>query len=857
MKKCDVIIPIYNSPDWLALCVEAAERSDLSKCIGNIYLVNDCSNNETVKCIYELKNKYTNIIVLKNTQNLGFVKTCNKGLKETKEDFIMLLNSDCLLAEDTTAKLLRQMEADEEIGLICPLSNNAANLSIDLPSKLDYIKMDKLLRSYFLGKNFEACTIVGNCMVISRKCYDKIGGLDESYGFGYGEETDYQFRAQEVGFKALVAIDTYVFHKSQVSFGDSELLNQQKQKNRALFFSRWGDQYKKLLDQYNLNDPVQYVLGNLSKYSYESVENFQSVIFDKDYLDRVAALDNKYSLIQLEKLVKNKSESDIMRKVKRIGSLSQKALNVYHDEGMQSMLHRTAHFVANRFVRRPVLNNQLYYSPGPTILCYMNDLLIVICNNDQTEIAFRAYTIKEQLSYYGIFSDIITKSDFNINMLKAYRGILLIGELATDLYKTELSQKCLSQNKALFLEAVSYHTFFDSKIVKGIIVPDKQHSVPWISNGFTVCINDSVIPDSSLPDTVKNRLEIPEQSTARKGQFLAEFIKKAFSPNCAIVLPHVNPSGGIHIALKHCEILQSFGYDAFIINLSESEESMFSEGREVYVINGQITGFHCEIERMVATMWHTLDYIDKVQVKGKKYYLVQSFETAFYGLNQTVERQHANSTYVRDNVRYITVSKWCENWLEQQFKRKVYFVHNGLSNNLFRYRERDFSKKIRILIEGNCESFFKNMNESFLITNQLDPNRYEVIFMPNYGTPKLWYKYSEIHEKVPYEQVCEIYSNCHILLKTSLLESFSYPPLEMMATGGTVVAVQNQGNREYMIDGYNCAIYPQGDIDAAIAQIEKIVNDCTFRETLIKNGLKTASERCWSNYLEEIKNAYE
>ena len=39
---------------------------------------------------------------------------------------------------------------------------------------------------------------------------------------GYGDETDYQFKAHSKGFEAKVAIDTYVFHKSEVSFGTSK-----------------------------------------------------------------------------------------------------------------------------------------------------------------------------------------------------------------------------------------------------------------------------------------------------------------------------------------------------------------------------------------------------------------------------------------------------------------------------------------------------------------------------------------------------------------------------------------------------------------------------------------------------------
>lgn len=54
----------------------------------------------------------------------------------------------------------------------------------------------------------------------------------------------------------------------------------------------------------------------------------------------------------------------------------------------------------------------------------------------------------------------------------------------------------------------------------------------------------------------------------------------------------------------------------------------------------------------------------------------------------------------------------------------------------------------------------------------------------------------------------EVYASCDILIKTSLLESFSYPPLEMMATGGIAIVLPNDGNVEYLKDGENCLLYP-------------------------------------------------
>lgn len=265
MKKCDVIIPVYKSPEWVKLCIYALFKNTNEKVLGTVYLVNDCDDELTKNCLNNLADKYPKIKILKNEKNLGFIKTTNKGLKESKADYALLLNTDCIIAENTISKLIKHIEKNKKIGLICPISSNAANLTLEMFEGYSYMQMDKLLERKFSGMCFDACTVVGNCLLITRECLDKTGYLDEAYGTGYGEETDYQFKAMKHGFEAKVAIDTYVFHKSEVSFGTSKEKQEKLNKNRQLFFSRWGGEYNRLMEKYIKNDPIKYINDNITE----------------------------------------------------------------------------------------------------------------------------------------------------------------------------------------------------------------------------------------------------------------------------------------------------------------------------------------------------------------------------------------------------------------------------------------------------------------------------------------------------------------------------------------------------------------------------------------------------------------
>lgn len=278
ISKCDVIIPIYNAPEWVKLCVYSLMINTDKKFLGKIFLMNDNSDETTSNCIQNLKKKYGDVIeIITNKQNLGFIKNVNKGLKETKGKYVLLLNSDCLVSKNTIEKLIHHMNADNKVGLVSPISNNAANVSLEIPEGFSYTQIDSILGEKFLGKSFDACTIVGNCLMISRECFLKTGYLDESYGMGYGEETDYQFKAMQKGFKAKIAIDTYVFHKAEASFGNSPQKQKRVESNRKLFFERWGNEYFKLSKEYGKNDPIEYVKNNLDESCWEP--NIDSLFF--------------------------------------------------------------------------------------------------------------------------------------------------------------------------------------------------------------------------------------------------------------------------------------------------------------------------------------------------------------------------------------------------------------------------------------------------------------------------------------------------------------------------------------------------------------------------------------------------
>lgn len=352
--------------------------------------------------------------------------------------------------------------------------------------------------------------------------------------------------------------------------------------------------------------------------------------------------------------------------------------------------------------------------------------------------------------------------------------------------------------------------------------------------------------------------------TANTGQELLKFLQGQKKENIAFILPGFQISGGVMVALQHCRMLREEGKDVLLLSIDEKGKERWYEFENCLfpVLNCNDLHLVGSIDYGVATMWSTVDWLQRYHTINQKAYLVQNYEPDFYNPGDRLRIQARKTYGCNQNLRYLTISRWCQEWLEQQYGHLALYAPNGLDVKKFQKVQEvsenllESEKKTRILIEGDCSAFHKNVDESFRIAEKLDPEKYEIWYMAYHGEPKDWYRMDKFLPQVPYEKVQEIYQQCDILLKSSVLESFSYPPLEMMASGGCVVAVLNEGNREYLVDEENCLTYPLGDIEQGVQAVERIVEDTELRRKLQEGGRLTAEARDWGTLKEDILKLY-
>ena len=483
-----------------------------------------------------------------------------------------------------------------------------------------------------------------------------------------------------------------------------------------------------------------------------------------------------------------------------------------------------------------------------------------------------------------------------ISMLKKYKNVKLklVGEitLPDDLKKFEdqiiiepfmdweqlpaliasLDINLAPLEKSIFNEAKSENKWMEAALVKTVTVASNvgafQKMVKNDVDGV-LCENNEKSWEKALEKVITNKeyrekiannaynRVIKNNVTVYSSHGLAKFVRSKLNRNIGFVLPTTNISGGVNVIMRHIAMLKRQGYDVTIINMDNNNEDLETRWGTVSVLKKFKTKYYGQFDTLVASLWTTLEFVKKYPNVKNKMYLVQNFETDFADFGKYM-RIEANQTYEDETgVKYITISKWCQNWLRDRFEKESAYAPNGIDLEQFQFKKRDFSGKIKILVEGNSEDYYKNVDESFRIIDKLDKDKYEIHFLSYQGTPKKWYYVDKFMHKVPYKEVGRVYQDADILIKSSILESFSYPPLEMMATGGLVVVAPNGGNVEYIKDGENCLFYEQGNIDEAVQKIERLTKDKKLRDKLIDGGLKTTKSREWKIIEKDIVKLYD
>ncbi|HNE50927.1 MAG TPA: glycosyltransferase [Chitinophagales bacterium] len=225
--KLSIVIVNYNVRYFLEQTLVSVFKSDVQFAF-EVFVVDNNSKDESLKMLLQ---KFPQVNVIANTDNVGFSKANNQAIRIANGDYILMLNPDTILQEDTLQKCVDFMEIHKNIGgLGVKMYDGAGNFLPEskrgFPTPLAaFSKMSglaklfpqsKLFGRYHLSylskdKNHAVEVLSGAFMLLRKSVLDKIGLLDEDY-FMYGEDIDLSYRIKKAGFENYYFADTSIIH---------------------------------------------------------------------------------------------------------------------------------------------------------------------------------------------------------------------------------------------------------------------------------------------------------------------------------------------------------------------------------------------------------------------------------------------------------------------------------------------------------------------------------------------------------------------------------------------------------------------------------------------------------------------
>ena len=339
MKVIEIIIPVYNALEYTDMCIRSVFKYAVNndKIRTNVTVIDDCSDDYVAKYLDTREEEYVNYKVLRNGENMGFVKTCNIAMRQTGADIVCLLNSDTVVTPHFVEKILNCFESDPQIGIASPISTSSPNMSIEILPGFNLLSMANLIDKCSDRRRPDIVTPEGFCYCIRKEVIIKQGLFDEIFGMGYGEESDYSMRALSNGFRTVCIDDLYIYHKRHATFTEPERQLRNKE-NRKIFDERWASLYKEKYTQTMNPNPIDYLRQRVARcrtkkhryyYQKDRIPHFKPLLESLNY---------SYREYGLRKTLKNiahymsKILADIAHACKAISPWSSKSLidNVGH-----------------------------------------------------------------------------------------------------------------------------------------------------------------------------------------------------------------------------------------------------------------------------------------------------------------------------------------------------------------------------------------------------------------------------------------------------------------------------------------------------------------------------------------------
>ncbi|MFP4368748.1 MAG: glycosyltransferase [Candidatus Kapaibacterium sp.] len=222
-----IIIVNYNVKDFLLQCLRSIQTAQ--KALNVEVIIVD--NNSTDGSVEFLKPMFPEYEFIDLEANIGFGKANNLAFEKARGRYILILNPDTILAEDTLEVMLKYMDNDPKAGIAgCKVLNDDGTFQLAcrrgfptpwasfcklfglqklFPDSELFARYNQTFKS--INETYYIDAVIGAFMFCRKEVIDATGGFDEDF-FMYGEDLDLCYRAKQLGWEVAYVHSTSIIH---------------------------------------------------------------------------------------------------------------------------------------------------------------------------------------------------------------------------------------------------------------------------------------------------------------------------------------------------------------------------------------------------------------------------------------------------------------------------------------------------------------------------------------------------------------------------------------------------------------------------------------------------------------------
>ena len=244
--QVSIIIPVYNKFLYTFNALKSLQNQLSNSVSFEVIVVDDNSTDET----QEYLSYSSNIQLIVNEQNLGFIRSCNRGAATAKGEFLCFLNNDTQVLPEWLENLVAVITQDHEVGAVGSKLiyangrlQEAGGIIWQDASGWNYGRLEHPDQpEYNYVRQVDYCS--GASLLVRAKIFNKLGGFSEEFLPAYYEDTDLCFAIRQLGYKVLYQPKSQLIHYEGITSGtslESGIKSYQKA-NRYKFLLKWQEQ---------------------------------------------------------------------------------------------------------------------------------------------------------------------------------------------------------------------------------------------------------------------------------------------------------------------------------------------------------------------------------------------------------------------------------------------------------------------------------------------------------------------------------------------------------------------------------------------------------------------------------------